>query len=104
MLYFLQLKLYTFLFTYLAICVKSLEHKFCLNFSKVHGLVACGGEDGAVECFDMRVRSSVGRIDAVGPSGDVDQVVNLLSVAFSRHRNTVRMYQEIFILHVLKLS
>ncbi|KAG5037341.1 hypothetical protein JHK86_018181 [Glycine max] len=46
--------------------------------SKIHGLVACGGEDGAVECFDMRVRSSVGRIDAVGPSGDVDQEVTAL--------------------------
>lgn len=32
--------------------------------SKVHGLVACGGEDGAVECFDTRTRSSVGRIIA----------------------------------------
>ncbi|XP_058779910.1 uncharacterized protein LOC131653671 [Vicia villosa] len=46
--------------------------------SKLHGLVACGGEDGAVECFDTRVRSSVGRIDAVGPSGDVDQEVTAL--------------------------
>ncbi|XP_004514900.1 uncharacterized protein [Cicer arietinum] len=46
--------------------------------SKLHGLVACGGEDGALECFDMRVRSSVGRIDAVGPSGDVDQEVTAL--------------------------
>ncbi|CAJ1952162.1 unnamed protein product [Sphenostylis stenocarpa] len=46
--------------------------------SKIHGLVACGGEDGAVECFDMRVRSSVGRIDAVGPSGDGDQEVTAL--------------------------
>ncbi|XP_054802199.1 uncharacterized protein LOC129305974 isoform X2 [Prosopis cineraria] len=43
--------------------------------SKLHGLVACGGEDGAVECFDMRERSSIGRIDASGPSGDVDQVL-----------------------------
>jgi len=66
------------LYTYLAICIKSLEHKFFLNFSKIHGLVACGGEDGAVECFDMRVRSSVGRIDAVGPSGDADQVAIIL--------------------------
>ncbi|KAI8559179.1 hypothetical protein RHMOL_Rhmol04G0153000 [Rhododendron molle] len=41
--------------------------------SKRHGLVACGGEDGAVECFDMRVRSSVGRINAVAPAGDFDQ-------------------------------
>ncbi|XP_047316243.1 nucleolar protein 10 [Impatiens glandulifera] len=33
--------------------------------SKLHGLVSTGGDDGAVECFDMRVRSSVGRINAV---------------------------------------
>lgn len=37
--------------------------------SKVHGLVACGGEDGAIECFDMRAKSSAGRIHA-----DDDQV------------------------------
>lgn len=47
------------------------------NFSKLHGLVACGGEDGAVECFDMRMRSSVGRIDAVASTGDIDQVALL---------------------------
>ncbi|CAI0625382.1 unnamed protein product [Linum tenue] len=46
--------------------------------SKVHGLVACGGEDGAVECFDPRVESSVGRIDAVAPSGDTNQEVTAL--------------------------
>ncbi|KAM5548387.1 hypothetical protein ABKV19_000017 [Rosa sericea] len=43
--------------------------------SKLNGLVACGGEDGAVECFDMRMKSSVGRINAVGPAGDIDQEV-----------------------------
>eukprot|EP00899_Mesostigma_viride_P002570 jgi/Mesvir1/12313/Mv00509-RA.1 len=32
--------------------------------SPVHGLVAAGGEDGAVECFDPRQRKSVGRISA----------------------------------------
>lgn len=42
----------------------------------MHGLVAGGGEDGAVECFDMRTRSSVGRIDAVASSGDIDGVTN----------------------------
>lgn len=31
-----------------------------------------------MECFDTRVRSSVGRIDAVGPAGDADQVINIL--------------------------
>ena len=30
---------------------------FC-HSSNLHGLVACGGEDGAVECFDMRMKSS----------------------------------------------
>ncbi|KAH0671458.1 hypothetical protein AABB24_017565 [Solanum stoloniferum] len=46
--------------------------------SKVHGLVACGGEDGALECFDMRARSSVGRINAVAPAGDGDQEVTAI--------------------------
>ncbi|KAK4744721.1 hypothetical protein SAY87_011033 [Trapa incisa] len=41
--------------------------------SKLHGLVVCGGEDGAVECFGMRSRSSVGRINAVAPPGYLDQ-------------------------------
>ena len=44
------------------------------GFSKIHGLVACGGEDGAVECFDMRMRASIGRINAVSPAGDADEV------------------------------
>ncbi|KAL9256576.1 Nucleolar protein 10-like protein [Drosera capensis] len=44
----------------------------CLIFecSMLHGLVACGGEDGFVECFDMRTRSSDGRINAVIAVGD----------------------------------
>ncbi|XP_049402238.1 uncharacterized protein LOC125866005 [Solanum stenotomum] len=46
--------------------------------SKVHGLVACGGEDGVLECFDMRARSSVGRINAVAPAGDGDQEVTAI--------------------------
>ena len=57
------------------LCINSKNFKLALTISKLHGLVACGGEDGGVECFDMRVRSSVGRIDATGSSGDVDQVV-----------------------------
>lgn len=43
--------------------------------SKLHGLVACGGEDGAVECFDMRTRASVGRLNAVEPAGGSDEEV-----------------------------
>ncbi|GLT40536.1 hypothetical protein SLA2020_146640 [Shorea laevis] len=46
--------------------------------SKIHGLVACGGEDGAVECFDMRMRSSIGRINAVAHAGDTDQEVTAI--------------------------
>lgn len=46
--------------------------------SKLHGLVACGGEDGAVECFDMRTRSSVGRINAVSAAGEDDQEVTAI--------------------------
>ncbi|KAG2324899.1 hypothetical protein Bca52824_007627 [Brassica carinata] len=38
--------------------------------SNVHGLIACGGEDGAVECFDMRMKSSAARINAVTHGGD----------------------------------
>lgn len=41
----------------------------------IHGLIACGGDDGFVECFDMRKKSSVGRVNAVVQSGDSDQVV-----------------------------
>ncbi|KAK1273208.1 hypothetical protein QJS04_geneDACA022269 [Acorus gramineus] len=46
--------------------------------SMMHGLVACGGEDGAVECFDLRAKSSVGRVNAGAASGDVDQEVTAL--------------------------
>ncbi|XP_077248557.1 embryo sac development arrest 7 [Tasmannia lanceolata] len=46
--------------------------------SEHHGLVACGGDDGAVECFDVRMKSSVGRIDVVAASSDVDQEVTAL--------------------------
>ncbi|KAH6789030.1 embryo sac development arrest 7 [Perilla frutescens var. frutescens] len=46
--------------------------------SKVHGLVAGGGEDGAVECFDMRTKSSIGRLDAVATAGDIDAEVTAI--------------------------
>ncbi|KAL8223572.1 hypothetical protein R6Q57_019047 [Mikania cordata] len=42
--------------------------------SKYHGLIAGGGEDGFVECFDMRIRSSVGRLNAVTSINEGDQV------------------------------
>ncbi|PON38647.1 Guanine nucleotide-binding protein, beta subunit [Parasponia andersonii] len=46
--------------------------------SKIHGLVACGGDDGSVECFDMRMRSSIGRINAVSPASGAYEDVTAL--------------------------
>nr|GMC90348.1 nucleolar protein 10 [Ipomoea batatas] len=46
--------------------------------SKIHELIACGGDDGAVECFDLRARSSVGRINAAAAAGDLDQEVTAI--------------------------
>ncbi|KAL5726504.1 hypothetical protein ACHQM5_009543 [Ranunculus cassubicifolius] len=46
--------------------------------SKLHGLVACGGEDGFVECFDTRLKSPIGRLNAVAPAGDIDQEVTAI--------------------------
>ncbi|MCL7037221.1 hypothetical protein MKW94_005171, partial [Papaver nudicaule] len=46
--------------------------------SKLHGLIACGGDDGAVECFDFRTKSSVGRINSAEHAGDTDQEVTAL--------------------------
>uniref|UniRef100_A0A6N2KUT9 Glutathione S-transferase C-terminal domain-containing protein n=1 Tax=Salix viminalis TaxID=40686 RepID=A0A6N2KUT9_SALVM len=40
---------------------------------QLHGLAACGGGDGAVECFAMRTKSSIGRIDAVEHGGDINE-------------------------------
>ncbi|PPS04701.1 hypothetical protein GOBAR_AA15975 [Gossypium barbadense] len=48
------------------------------GFSKFHGLVACGGEDGAVQCFDMRMKTSIGRINAVSPAGDAEEEVTAI--------------------------
>ena len=36
-----------------------------------------------MECFDLRMKSSVGRINAVAPAGDIDQVVALRSISVS---------------------
>ncbi|KAL0652788.1 hypothetical protein Bca4012_095479 [Brassica carinata] len=46
--------------------------------SNLHGLVACGGEDGAVECFDMRMKSSAARINAVTHGGDAASEVTAI--------------------------
>lgn len=46
--------------------------------SPVHGLVACGGEDGALECFDLRQKAAVGRINIVASPGDSEQEVTAI--------------------------
>lgn len=43
--------------------------------SPVHGLIGCGGEDGFLECFDLRQKASAGRMFAVG-AGNEGQVRN----------------------------
>ena len=35
-----------------------------VGISPTHGLVAVGGGDGSVECFDLRQKRSVGRLHA----------------------------------------
>uniref|UniRef100_A0A7N0TP68 Uncharacterized protein n=1 Tax=Kalanchoe fedtschenkoi TaxID=63787 RepID=A0A7N0TP68_KALFE len=49
-----------------------------ISRSKVHGLFACGGEDGVVKCFDMRTRQYISRLHALASSGDFDQEVTTL--------------------------
>ncbi|KAJ4806387.1 Embryo sac development arrest 7 [Rhynchospora pubera] len=49
-----------------------------ISRSAIHGLIACGGEDGAVECFDMRQKSSVGRISTLASTNGIDQEVTAL--------------------------
>lgn len=34
------------------------------------GLIACGGEDGALECFDPRQKEPISRIHATQDFGD----------------------------------
>ncbi|KAJ6805235.1 nucleolar protein 10 [Iris pallida] len=46
--------------------------------SAIHGLVASGGDDGAVECFDTRKKSSVGRISALTSAEDAGHEVTAL--------------------------
>ena len=47
----------------------------------MHGLIACGGEDGFLECFDLRQKTSLGRILAVG-AGNGDQVGQFKTLFF----------------------
>eukprot|EP00983_Pelagomonas_calceolata_P012627 404224-Pelagomonas_calceolata.AAC.2 len=39
------------------------------GLSPVHGLFACAGEDGVLECFDLRMKSAAGALDAATNCG-----------------------------------
>jgi len=39
------------------------------GIAPAHGLLACAGEDGGLECFDLRQRDSLGWLDAAGAAG-----------------------------------
>ncbi|KAK9820064.1 hypothetical protein WJX72_005625 [[Myrmecia] bisecta] len=39
------------------------------SISPLHGLFGCAGEDGVLECFDLRQKSAVGHIDAAAAAG-----------------------------------
>ncbi|KAK7301860.1 hypothetical protein RJT34_12736 [Clitoria ternatea] len=64
--------------SYDLLCATSSPNLYRINLEQLHGLVACGGDDDDMEFFDMRVRSSVRRINDVRPSGNADQVAFLL--------------------------
>ncbi|PSC72487.1 Nucleolar 10 [Micractinium conductrix] len=48
------------------------------GISPAHGLLACAGEDGALECFDLRQRDSLGWLDAAGAAGGRGQALTAL--------------------------
>lgn len=41
------------------------------GISPVHGLFGCAGEDGLLECFDLRSRTSIGSLNAAAAAGAV---------------------------------
>lgn len=48
------------------------------GISPAHGLLACAGEDGGLECFDLRARDSLGRLDAAAAAGGAGQGLTAL--------------------------
>ena len=39
------------------------------GLSPVHGLFGCAGEDGVLECFDLRMKNAAGSLDAATNCG-----------------------------------
>lgn len=48
--------------------------------SPAHGLFAAAGEDGLLECFDLRQRRSAGTLDAAAAAGAVRPLNTALTV------------------------
>lgn len=48
-----------------------------------HGLFAAAGEDGMLECFDLRQRRSAGTLDAAAAAGAVRFTLALISLSHS---------------------
>ncbi|KAA6424642.1 MAG: nucleolar 10-like [Trebouxia sp. A1-2] len=42
------------------------------GISSVHGLFGCAGDDGVLECFDLRKRTSIGTLNAAAAAGAAD--------------------------------
>ncbi|KAK6244281.1 hypothetical protein QUC31_010690 [Theobroma cacao] len=61
------------------LCAASSPYLYRINLEQHAPWISClWCEDGAVECFDMRMRSSIGRINAVSPAGDADEEVTAI--------------------------
>lgn len=51
------------------------------GISSVHGLFGCAGDDGVLECFDLRKRTSIGTLNAAAAAG----AVSFSAARFSMH-------------------
>lgn len=50
------------------------------GISGVHGLFGCAGDDGVLECFDLRKRTSIGTLNAAAAAGAVSFCAALFSL------------------------
>ena len=73
----------------------------CAAISNTHGLLACGTENGTVECFDMRARERLGgglHVCRGGGEGSGEGVTSLrfepngMQLACGDHEGVVRLY------------
>lgn len=57
------------------------------GISSVHGLFGCAGDDGVLECFDLRKRTSIGTLNAAAAAaaGAVSFCIALPQVNWPAH-------------------